>query len=110
MQDITDPDISGLLKELEHATGIPRGQLPFLPHLILCLHPSGAGTRRIPLHPSRTVPGALETPIAKIESAAIREVCAEIAATRYESLELHVTKKLMTYFNRVVLDATKRRR
>jgi hypothetical protein len=65
----TDPDILALLAELEHAAGVDTSSVksqPFIPFLMLAVHPQGGGTKREPLHPSRTHPGFLETRIGRI--------------------------------------------
>jgi len=101
---IADPDLNALIDELADAAGVQRRTccaLPFLPFLMLCVHPGGAGSKRVPLHPSRTRPGLLETPIQKIESPVIHELCGELAGILYESLEMRITKKLMTFLNYV---------
>ena len=66
------------------------------------MHPRGAGSPRVPLHPSQTRPGYLETKIEKLDSTSILRLCEELAAVIHESLEMHVNRKLMTFFNHVV--------
>jgi hypothetical protein len=97
-------DFSQLLQELTDACGVDhRGAtLHFLPFLIFCMHPMGAGSPGVPLHPSQTRPGYLETRIGKLDSASILTLCEELAAVICESLEMHVNRKLMTFFNHVV--------
>jgi hypothetical protein len=97
-------DFAQLLQELTDASGIDhRGvALHFLPFLIFCMHPKGAGSPRVPLHPLHTRPGYLETKIEKLGSAGILRLCQELATVIRESLEMHVNRKLMTFFNHVV--------
>jgi hypothetical protein len=97
-------DFSQLLQELTDATGINhRGAaLHFLPFLIFCLHPMGAGSRLVPLQRLLTRPGFLETRIEKLRSAGILKLCEELAVVIREPLEMHVNRKLMTFFNHVV--------
>jgi hypothetical protein len=113
-----EEDFSHLLQELTDASGIDHrdSTLHFLPFLIFCMHPMGAGSSRVPLHPLRTRPGYLETKIDKLGSARIVKLCEELAAVIREPLEMHVNRKLMTFFNYVVRKVeaqskrTKRRR
>jgi hypothetical protein len=115
---MAEEDFSQLLQELTEASGIDhRGvALHFLPFLIFCMHPMGATSPRVLLHPLRTRPGYLETKIAKLGSASILKLCEELAAVIREPLEMHVNQKLMTFFNHVVRQVekqskrTKRRR
>jgi hypothetical protein len=116
---VAEEDFSQLLQEITDASGIDhRGAaaLHFLPFLNFCMHPMGAGSPRVPLHPRQTRPGYLETKIEKLGSANILELCEELAAVICEPLEMHVNRKLMTFFNRVVRQVetqskrTKRRR
>lgn len=79
--------------------------LHFLPFLIFCMHPMGAGSPRVPLHLLQTRPGYLETKIDKLGSASILKLCDELAAVIREPLEMHVNRKLMTFFNHVVRKA-----
>jgi len=102
---MADEDFSQLLQELSDASGIEyRGcvTLHFLPFLDFCMHPMGASSPRAPLHPLRTRPGYLETKIEKLGSTSILKLCEELAAVIRESLEMHVHRKLMTFFNYVV--------
>ncbi|HSV63854.1 MAG TPA: hypothetical protein VLH83_10965 [Chthoniobacterales bacterium] len=100
-----EEDFSQLLQELTDASGIDHRAataLRFLPFLILCEHPQGGGSQRVPLHPRQTRPGYLETKIDKLASTSILQLCQELAAVIHESLEMHVNRKLMTFFNHVV--------
>ena len=101
---MAEEDFSQLLQELTDASGIDhRGvALHFLPFLIFCMHPMGASTPRVPLHPLITRPGYLETKIEKLGSASILKLCEELATVIREPLEMHVNRKLMTFFNHVV--------
>lgn len=99
-----EEDFSQLLQELTDASGIedPSGTLHFLPFLIFCMHPMGASSPRVPLHPLQTRPGYLETKIEKLGSVSILKLCEELAAVIREPLEMHVNRKLMTFFNHAV--------
>jgi hypothetical protein len=99
-----EEDLSQLLQELTDASGVEhRGvALPFLPFLIFCMQPLGAGSPRVPLHPRQTRPGYLKTKIEKLGSASILRLCEELATVIRESLEMHVNRKLMTFLNHVV--------
>jgi hypothetical protein len=101
---IAEEDLSQLLQELTDASGIEHRALPlhFVPFLNLCEHPMGASSKLVPLHPLRTRPGYLETQIEKLGSASISKLCEELAAVIHEPLEMHVNRKLMTFFNHVV--------
>jgi hypothetical protein len=101
---VAEEDFSRLLQELTDASGIDHRDvaLHFLPFLIFCMHPMGAGSPRVPLHPLQTRPGYLETKIGKLGSASILKLCEELAAVIRESLEMHVNRKLMTFLNHVV--------
>ena len=102
---MAEPDFSQPLQELSEASGVDYrdcAALHFLPFLIFCMHPKGAGSPRIPLHPHHTRPGYLETKIHKLDSTHILELCQELAAVIHESLEMHVNRKLMTFFNYAV--------
>jgi len=101
---VAEEDFSQLLQELTDASGIDHhgGTLHFLPFLIFCMYPMGAGSRRMPLHPRHTRPGYLETKIEKLGSAGILKLCEELAIVIREPLEMHVNRKLMTFFNHVV--------
>jgi len=105
---MAEEDFSQLLQELTDASGIDhRGvaSLHFLPFLIFCMHPMGAGSPRVPLHSRQTRPGYLETKIEKLGSGSILKLCEELAAVIHEPLEMHVYRKLMTFFNYVVRQA-----
>ncbi|HWM23282.1 MAG TPA: hypothetical protein VNP98_00535 [Chthoniobacterales bacterium] len=101
---MAEEDFSQLLQELTDASGIDhRGlTLHFLPFLIFCMHPMGASSPRVPLHPLRTRPGYLETKIEKLGSASVLKLCEELATVIREPLEMHVNRKLMTFFNHVI--------
>jgi hypothetical protein len=101
---MVDDDFSQLLQELTDASGIDhRGAaLHFLPFLIFCMHPMGASSPRVSLHPLQTRPGYLETKIEKLGSTSILKLCEELATVIREPLEMHVNRKLMTFFNHVV--------
>jgi hypothetical protein len=102
---MAEEDFSQLLQELSDASGIDyRGcvTLHFLPFLDFCMHPMGASSPSVPLHQLRTRPGYLETKIEKLGSTSILELCEELAAVIRESLEMHVNRKLMIFFNHVV--------
>jgi hypothetical protein len=101
---MVEEEFSQLLQELTDASGIDHRGLPlhFLPFLIFCMHPMGASSRRVPLHPLRTRAGYLETKIEKLGSASMLKLCEELAAVIREPLEMHVNRKLMTFFNYVV--------
>jgi hypothetical protein len=101
---IVDEDFAQLLQELTDASGVDHRGLPlhFLPFLIFCEHPMGASSRRVPLHPRQTRPGFLETRIEKLGSASILRLCDELAVVIREPLEMHINRKLMTFFNHVV--------
>lgn len=107
---MAEEDLSQLLQELTEASGIDhRGvALHFLPFLIFCMHPMGASSPRVPLHPLITRPGFLETKINKLGSASILKLCEELAAVIREPLEMHVNRKLMTFLNRVVREVETR--
>ena len=66
------------------------------------MHPMGASSPRVPLHPLRTRPGYLETKIEQLGSTCILKLCEELATVIREPLEMHVNRKLMTFFNNVV--------
>ena len=102
-----DEDFSQLLQELTDASGVEHHALalPFLPFLIFCMHPLGAGSPRVPLHLRQTRPGYLETKIEKLDSASILRLCEELATVIREPLEMHVNRRLMTFFNHVVRQA-----
>lgn len=104
---MAEEDISQLLQELTEASGIShRGvALHFLPFLIWCMHPMGGSSPRVPLHPRQTRPGYLETKIDKLDSGSILRLCEELATVIREPLEMHVNRKLMTFFNHVVRQA-----
>jgi hypothetical protein len=109
----TDPDILALLAELEHAAGVDTSSVksqPFIPFLMLAVHPQGGGTKREPLHPSRTHPGFLETRIGRIESAEIQALCRELAAVIEQPLEMYINRKLMTFLNLVIRTLEKKAR
>jgi len=99
-----EEDFSQLLQELTDASGVDhRGvTLHFLPFLIFCMHPMGAGSSPVPLHSLQTRPGYLETKIEKLGSASILKLCEELATVIREPLEMHVNRRLMTFFNDVV--------
>lgn len=102
---MAEEDLSQLLQELTDASGVDhRGAavIHFLPFLIFCQHPMGAGSPRVPFHHLRTRPGYLETKIEKLGSASILKLCGELADVIREPLEMHVNRKLMTFFNYVV--------
>jgi hypothetical protein len=101
---MAEEEFSQLLQELTEASGVDHVGLPshFLPFLIFCMHPMGASSPRVPLHPRRTRPGYLETKIEKLGSASILKLCDELAEVVREPLEMHVNRKLMTFFNHVV--------
>jgi hypothetical protein len=116
---MAEQDLSQLMQELTDASGVDHrsaATLHFLPFLIFCQHPMGAGSPRVALHPSQTRPGYLETKLEKLGSASILRLCEELAAVIREPLEMHVNRKLMTFFNHVVRQSetqgkrTKRRR
>jgi hypothetical protein len=103
-----EEDLSQLLQELTDASGIDHqgaAALHFLPFLIFCMHPMGASSGRVPLHPRRTRPGYLETKIEKLSSPRILKLCEELATVIHEPLEMHVNRKLMTFLNHVVRQA-----
>jgi hypothetical protein len=98
-------DFLQLLEELTNACGVDHrsaATLHFLPFLNFCLHPMGGGSPCVPLHLRQTRPGYLETKIEKLGSSNILQLCEELAAVIREPLEMHVNKKLMTFFNLVV--------
>jgi hypothetical protein len=102
---IAEEDFSQLLQELSEASGVDYRDcvtLHFLPFLDFCMHPTGAGSPRVLLHPHQTRPGYLETKIEKLDSSVILELCQELAAVIRESLEMHMNRRLMTFFNHVV--------
>jgi hypothetical protein len=105
---VAEEDISQLLQELTDASGVghrDEAVLHFLPFLVFCMHPMGAGSPRVPLRPLQTRPGYLETKIEKLGSSSILKLCEELAAVIHEPLEMHVNRKLMTFFNQVVRQA-----
>jgi hypothetical protein len=97
-----DEDIGRLIDEMLHASGIGSTSQNFVPFLISCQHPGGAGTVRVPFHLNRTRPGFLETRLDKISSQTIQQLCGEVAAVIGEPLEMHINRKLMTFLNHVV--------
>ena len=101
---MAEEDLSQLLQELTDASGVEPHGLPlhFLPFLIFCQHPMGASSPRVPLHPRQIRPGYLETRLEKLGSTSIPKLCEELAAVIREPLEMHVNRKLMTFFNHVV--------
>jgi hypothetical protein len=99
---IEDEDIGQLIDEMSHASGIGSAFQNFVPFLISCQYPGGAGTVRVPFHLNRTRPGFLETRLDKIPSRAIQQLCGELAAIIHEPLEMHINRKLMTFLNHVV--------
>jgi hypothetical protein len=106
---MAEQDLAQLLQELTDASDIEHRDLPlhFVPFLIFCQHPMGASSPRVPLHPRRTRPGFLETRIEKLGSVSILKLCEELAAVIREPLEMHVNRKLMTFFNHVVRQLAK---
>ncbi|HEX8898619.1 MAG TPA: hypothetical protein VF751_07975 [Chthoniobacterales bacterium] len=100
-----DEDLSQLFQEVTDASGVDHraaATLHFLPFLIFSQHPLGAGSPRVPLHPRQTRPGYLETRLENLGSASILKLCEELAAVIREPLEMHMNRKLMTFFNHVV--------
>jgi hypothetical protein len=102
LSEIGDADVQRLMQEMLHASGLQNASQNFVPFLILCQHPGGAGSDRIPFHISRTHPGFLETRIDKITSSSIHQLCKDLAGLIYEPLEMHSNRKLMTFLNHVV--------
>jgi hypothetical protein len=106
-----EKDLRDLINEILHVSGLET--LPeqnFVPFLIFCQNNRGHGAKRIPFRTSRAYPGYLETPIAKIQSEPILDLCGELAGVIYESLEFHRNRKLMAFLNHVVLTLDRRAR
>jgi hypothetical protein len=112
ISEFHEEELVALLDELTHASGIDNRKTAthFVPFLILCMHPSGGNSPRLPLHPSRTRPGYLEMQVNRIQSGAIRELCRELIAAIYEPIQMHENKKLMTLFNFTVRVMEKKRK
>jgi hypothetical protein len=101
--EIHNTTILEFLAELEHASRVNRSGLETLTlflYMTQCLYPNGAGTKRVRLHSANTpVPGHLGTPIERLRGTSLYELCEELARRANLPIQLHVTRKLMTFLN-----------
>lgn len=105
VQDYQEKALQDLVDEMLHVAGLENSHRQnFIPFLILCQHPNGGSTKRIPFRRERCYPGYLDTSIERTESPVIQRLCQELAGKLYEPLEMHINKKLMTFLNYVVLN------
>jgi hypothetical protein len=111
---IEDADFRQLIIEMLNAVGWSEdtdlARFNFVPFLVNCQYPQGAGTKRVPFDRRYTVPGYLETKLGKISSPSILRLCQELAVINGDDLEMISGKTLMSFLNSIVLNFEKRDR
>lgn len=117
LEDIHDPIILSLIRELEHACALPSADFQgqwFYQYLWQCVYPKGAAEKRHPIDRRNIIPGGLlDTKIGKLRDSSIYPFCHDLAMRlNSQSAELVEDTKLYVFFNRYlpVLEQPKRKK
>ena len=100
-QNVEDEHLLELIGELEALVPVGRDQFTSLfLFLTQCVYYNGPG-ERIKLNPKQHAPlkGLLETKVISLVDTSIYEICGELAAQHFKSLEMYDNKQLYVFLN-----------
>jgi hypothetical protein len=106
LNDLSSGDIHALIRELEHACGLPSSHLassPLIHYLMQCVYPNGDPAQRVPISTAfLPVAPLLDSTVGKLPDGDVRTLCSELAAASGRALEFYAGSKLSAFLNKTL--------